>query len=166
MKSINKRLVLCKVLKKVIHSSTRFGMILTIMLNWFFEPFWSRFYFKWQSAATSFVQSTFCEVKSSEIFLQLFPSAMSQFDLSAYDLVLIFLVSAKGVRTKPNSAYCYCHSPMRCTQGLQLLARCGPEQSLRKICTYVLRKMKRMGFKKQPSGFAFYYEFKICCPTH
>jgi hypothetical protein len=50
---------------------------------------------------------------------------MSQFDLSAYDLVLIFLVNAKEVRTKPNSAYCYCHSPMRCTPGLSYLQDAG-----------------------------------------
>jgi len=48
-------------------------------------------------------------------FLPLYPIALEQFDLSAYDLVISSESGpAKGVITSPQTCHiCYCHSPMR-----------------------------------------------------
>lgn len=54
-------------------------------------------------------------------FLPLMPSAIEQFDLSAYDLILSSSYAvAKGVLTGPDQLHiCYCHSPMRYAWDLQ-----------------------------------------------
>ena len=48
-------------------------------------------------------------------YLPLFPTAIEQFDLSEYDLVISSDASvAKGVLTRPETCHiCYCHSPLR-----------------------------------------------------
>lgn len=48
-------------------------------------------------------------------YLPLFPTAIEQFNLSAYDLVLSSDASVtKGVLTRPETCHiCYCHSPLR-----------------------------------------------------
>jgi glycosyltransferase involved in cell wall biosynthesis len=48
-------------------------------------------------------------------YLPLFPLAIEQFDLSAYDLVVSSdAVVSKGVITRPETCHvCYCHTPMR-----------------------------------------------------
>ncbi|WP_299393635.1 glycosyltransferase family 4 protein [uncultured Gelidibacter sp.] len=64
---------------------------------------------------TSFIQKLPTAKSNHRKFLQLFPYAIEQFDLRAYDLVLSSSASvAKGVLTHPNQLHiCYCHSPMR-----------------------------------------------------
>lgn len=64
---------------------------------------------------TSFIQKLPTARSNHRKFLQLFPHAIEQFDLSAYDIVLSSSASiAKGVLTHQNQLHiCYCHSPMR-----------------------------------------------------
>lgn len=64
---------------------------------------------------TSFIQKLPTAKSNHRKFLQLFPYAIEQFDLRAYDLVLSSSASiAKGVLTNQNQLHiCYCHSPMR-----------------------------------------------------
>lgn len=68
-----------------------------------------------KKAKTSFIQNLPSAKFNHRKFLQLFPCAIEQFDLSGYDLVFSSSSSiAKGVRTKKNQLHiCYCHSPMR-----------------------------------------------------
>lgn len=68
-----------------------------------------------KSVNTSFVQNLPTAKSNHRKFLQLFPYAIEQFDLSEYDLVLSSSASiAKGVLTNQNQLHiCYCHSPMR-----------------------------------------------------
>lgn len=64
---------------------------------------------------TSFIQKLPTAKSNHRKFLQFFPLAVEQFDLSPYDLVLSSSASvAKGVLTNQNQLHiCYCHSPMR-----------------------------------------------------
>ncbi|MBO3115218.1 glycosyltransferase [Winogradskyella sp. DF17] len=70
---------------------------------------------KGESVNTSFIQSLPTAKSNHRKFLQLFPYAIEQFDLSSYDLVLSSSASiSKGVLTNQNQLHiCYCHSPMR-----------------------------------------------------
>ncbi len=71
--------------------------------------------FKEKRIYTSFLQKLPYSHSNHRIFPALMPSAIEQFDLSKYDLVLSDSSSyAKGVITPPKTIHiCYCHTPMR-----------------------------------------------------
>ncbi|GAB4153935.1 MAG: glycosyltransferase family 4 protein [Winogradskyella sp.] len=73
------------------------------------------FILKGKKANTSFIQNLPTSKSNHRKFLQLFPYAIEQFELSEYDLILSSSASvAKGVITHQNQLHiCYCHSPMR-----------------------------------------------------
>ncbi len=64
---------------------------------------------------TSFIQKLPFANKHHQWYLPLFPSAIEQFDLREYDLVLSTShCVAKGIITAPRTIHiCYCHTPMR-----------------------------------------------------
>ena len=64
---------------------------------------------------TSWIQKFPGAVRHYRHYLPLFPLAIEQFDLSAYDLVISSDASVcKGVLTQPETCHiCYCHSPIR-----------------------------------------------------
>lgn len=68
-----------------------------------------------KKATTSFIQNLPTAKSNHRKFLQLFPKAIEQFDLSDYDLIVSSSgFVAKGVITHQNQTHiCYCHSPMR-----------------------------------------------------
>jgi glycosyltransferase involved in cell wall biosynthesis len=74
-----------------------------------------------KKATTSFIQNLPTVKSNHRKFLQLFPLAIEQFNLSEYDIILSSSSSiAKGVRTTNNQLHiCYCHSPMRYVWDLQ-----------------------------------------------
>lgn len=69
---------------------------------------------------TSFLQSIPLATRYYRHFLPLFPTAIQQFDLKGYDLVVSsHHCVAKSVRTSPETLHiCYCHTPMRYIWGL------------------------------------------------
>jgi glycosyltransferase involved in cell wall biosynthesis len=64
---------------------------------------------------TSWIQKFPGAVRHYRHYLPLFPLAIEQFDLSAYDLVISSDASVcKGVLTQPETCHiCYCHTPVR-----------------------------------------------------
>lgn len=68
-----------------------------------------------KKATTSFIQNLPTARSNHRKFLQLFPYAIEQFDLSDYDLIISSSgFVSKGVLTHANQVHiCYCHSPMR-----------------------------------------------------
>ncbi len=64
---------------------------------------------------TSFVQSLPLAVDHYRKYLPLFPTAIEQFDLTGFDLVVSSShCVAKGAITSPETCHiCYCHTPMR-----------------------------------------------------
>lgn len=64
---------------------------------------------------TSFIQKLPDVEKNYRYYLPLMPAAISQFDLSGYDLVISSShCVAKGVKVGNNTLHvCYCHTPMR-----------------------------------------------------
>jgi glycosyltransferase involved in cell wall biosynthesis len=64
---------------------------------------------------TSFVQKLPMALNHYQKYLPLFPTAIEQFDLSGYDLVISSShCVAKGVITRPETCHiCYCYTPMR-----------------------------------------------------
>lgn len=64
---------------------------------------------------TSFIQKLPDVEKNYRYYLPLMPAAISQFDLSSYDLVISSShCVAKGVKVGKNTLHiCYCHTPMR-----------------------------------------------------
>ncbi len=64
---------------------------------------------------TSFIQKLPFAQKHFRKYISLMPTAIEQFDLSEYDLVISSSHAvAKGVLTKPSTKHlCYCHTPMR-----------------------------------------------------
>ncbi len=64
---------------------------------------------------TSFLQRMPFGIKHYQWYLPLMPSAVEQYDLSAYDVVISSTSSfAKGVITRPDTVhFCYCHTPTR-----------------------------------------------------
>jgi len=64
---------------------------------------------------TSFVQRLPRVEKAYQIYLPLYPLAVEQFDLSAFDIIISSSHTvAKGVLTNPDQLHiCYCHTPMR-----------------------------------------------------
>ncbi|WPR72270.1 glycosyltransferase [Flavobacterium sp. NG2] len=100
-----------------------------------------------KKVTTSFIQKLPTANKNHRKFLQLFPLAIEQFDLTAYDLVLSSSSSiAKGVMTNSDQLHiCYCHSPMRYAWDLQnqYLQDSGFNKGLKgKYAKYVLKKMR------------------------
>lgn len=101
-----------------------------------------------KKAKTSFIQNLPTAKSNHRKFLQLFPYAIEQFDLSEYDLILSSSSSiAKGVRTRKNQLHiCYCHSPMRYAWDLQeqYLKDSGLDKGLKGIyAKFVLNKIKK-----------------------
>jgi glycosyltransferase involved in cell wall biosynthesis len=101
-----------------------------------------------EKAKTSFIQNLPTAKFNHRKFLQLFPYAIEQFDLSEYDLVLSSSSSiAKGVVTRKNQLHiCYCHSPMRYAWDLQeqYLKDLGLNKGLKGIyAKYVLSKIRK-----------------------
>ncbi len=64
---------------------------------------------------TSFIQNFPFALNHYQKYLPLFPTAIEQFDLTQYDLVISSShCVAKGVITSPHTCHiCYCHTPMR-----------------------------------------------------
>jgi glycosyltransferase involved in cell wall biosynthesis len=101
-----------------------------------------------KKAKTTFIQNLPTAKTNHRKFLQLFPCAIEQFDVSGYDLVLSSSSSiAKGVRTKKNQLHiCYCHSPMRYVWDLQeqYLKDSGLNKGLKGVyAKYVLNNIRK-----------------------
>jgi len=101
-----------------------------------------------KNAKTSFIQNLPTAKQNHRKFLQLFPLAIEQFDLSEYDLVLSSSSAvAKGVHTQKKQLHiCYCHSPMRYVWDLQdqYLQDAGLNKGIKGLYTkYVLNKIKK-----------------------
>ncbi|PNW26687.1 glycosyltransferase [Formosa algae] len=99
------------------------------------------------SVNTSFIQKLPTASKNHRKFLQLFPYAIEQFNLSNYDLILSSSAAvAKGVLTNQNQLHiCYCHSPMRYAWDLyhQYLEEANLTSGLKSIyAKYVLHKLR------------------------
>ena len=96
---------------------------------------------------TSFIQKLPTAKSNHRKFLQLFPYAIEQFNLSEYDLILSSSASiAKGVLTHQDQLHiCYCHSPMRYAWDLyhQYLKEAGLNKGVKGMyAKYVLHKMR------------------------
>ncbi|KAF2335917.1 glycosyltransferase [Flavobacterium ginsenosidimutans] len=74
-----------------------------------------KFILNGKKAKTSFIQKLPTVKKNHRKFLQLFPIAIEQFDLSDYDLIISSSSAvAKGIKVEKKQLHiCYCHSPMR-----------------------------------------------------
>jgi glycosyltransferase involved in cell wall biosynthesis len=101
-----------------------------------------------KKAKTSFIQKLPTAKSNHRKFLQLFPCAIEQFDLSEYELIISSSSSiAKGVRTQKNQLHiCYCHSPMRYAWDLQeqYLKDSGLNKGLKgTYAKYVLNNIKK-----------------------
>ncbi|MGO4905341.1 glycosyltransferase [Flavobacterium sp. W20_MBD1_R3] len=101
-----------------------------------------------KGTTTSFIQNLPTAKNNHRKFLQLFPAAIEQFDLSKYELIFSSSSSiAKGVRTHKNQLHiCYCHSPMRYAWDLkeQYLKDSGLDSGLRGMyAKYVLNKIRK-----------------------
>lgn len=70
---------------------------------------------KGKNSTNSFIQKLPFAKKHFRNYLPLFPIAIEQLDLSAYDLVISSSYAvAKGIMTNPHQTHiCYCHSPIR-----------------------------------------------------
>jgi len=99
-----------------------------------------------KKAKTSFIQNLFTAKSNHRKFLQFFPYAIEQFNLSEYDLVLSSSASvAKGALTNQNQLHiCYCHSPMRYAWDLyhEYLNESGFKGLKAIYAKYVLHKMR------------------------
>jgi glycosyltransferase involved in cell wall biosynthesis len=96
---------------------------------------------------TSFIQKLPFAKTKWRVYLSLFPFAIEQFDLSAYDLIISSSHSvAKGVLTNSNQLHiCYCHSPMRYIWDLhhQYLKESGLDSGIKGfIAKYLLHRMR------------------------
>ncbi len=84
---------------------------------------------------TSFIQRLPFARTAFRRYLPLFPRAIEQFDLSAYDLVISSSHAvAKGARTTPAQLHiCYCYTPMRYAWDLhdQYLSQVGLDKGVR-----------------------------------
>ena len=95
----------------------------------------------------SFIQDLPTAKSNHRKFLQLFPLAIEQFDLSEYDIVISSSSSiAKGVLTNHKQLhFCYCHSPMRYAWDLyfQYLKESKVTSGIKSAYVrYVLHKMR------------------------
>lgn len=105
------------------------------------------FILKGKKATTSFIQKLPTAKSNHRKFLQLFPIAIEQFDLTEFDLVLSSSSSvAKGILTNQNQLHiCYCHSPVRYAWDLyhQYLKDAGLTSGLKGMyARYVLHKLR------------------------
>lgn len=105
------------------------------------------FILKGKSVTTSFIQKLPTAKSNHRKFLQLYPYAIEQFNLTEYDIVLSSSASvAKGVLTHQNQLHiCYCHSPLRYAWDLyhQYLNDMGLKSGLKSIyAKYVLHKIR------------------------
>ena len=105
------------------------------------------FILKGKKAKTSFIQKLFGAKTNHRKYLQLFPYAIEQFDLSEYDLVISSSASvAKGVLTSHDQLHiCYCHSPVRYAWDLyhKYLRDSGLTSGLKATyAKYVLHKLR------------------------
>lgn len=79
-------------------------------------------------------------------YLLLYPTAIEQFDLSSYELVISSSSAfAKGVITKPGTAHiCYCHTPMRYSWDLyhSYLREDGPSGIYKKILPFAMNYIR------------------------
>ncbi|MFQ6600478.1 glycosyltransferase [Flavobacterium sp. C3NV] len=103
---------------------------------------------KGKKANTSFIQKLPTARKNHRKFLQLFPIAIEQFDLSNYELIISSSSAvAKGVKTRKDQLHiCYCHSPMRYAWDLQdqYLKDSGLDKGLKGFyAKYVLNKIRK-----------------------
>ncbi len=71
--------------------------------------------FRGKDIRTSFIQKLPLGVRHYQMYLPLMPTAIEQFNLNDYDLVLSSSSAlSKGVLTRPETLHiCYCHSPTR-----------------------------------------------------
>jgi glycosyltransferase involved in cell wall biosynthesis len=105
-----------------------------------------------QKAKTSFIQRLPTVKQNHRKFLQLFPIAIEQFNLSDYELIISSSSAvAKGVKTHKNQLHiCYCHSPMRYAWDLQdqYLKDSGLDSGLKGFyAKYVLNKIRKWDLK-------------------
>lgn len=105
------------------------------------------FILKGKQAKTSFIQKLPTAKSNHRKFLQLFPYAIEQFDLSEYDLIVSSSgFVSKGVLTHQNQTHiCYCHSPMRYAWDLyhSYLKDVGLNKGLKGMYVkYVLHKLR------------------------
>lgn len=96
---------------------------------------------------TSLIQNLPTASKNHRKFLQLFPYAIEQFNLTNYDLVISSSSSiAKGVLTHQGQLHiCYCHSPMRYAWDLfyEYLESANLNKGFRGIyAKYILNKIR------------------------
>ncbi|PSG90258.1 glycosyltransferase [Aurantibacter aestuarii] len=106
-----------------------------------------KFILNGKKATTSFIQNLPTAKSNHRKFLQLFPYAIEQFDLSEYDLIVSSSgFVAKGVLTHQNQTHiCYCHSPMRYAWDLyhSYLRDVGLDRGLKSMyAKYVLHKLR------------------------
>ena len=97
---------------------------------------------------TSFIQKLPTAKQNHRKFLQFFPVAIEQFDLSDYELIISSSSAvSKGIKTKKNQLHiCYCHSPMRYAWDLQeqYLKDAGLSKGLKGFyAKYVLNKIRK-----------------------
>lgn len=97
---------------------------------------------------TSFIQNLPFSKTKYRSYLPLFPLAVEQFDLSAYDLVISSSHAvAKGALTSSNQIHiCYCHSPVRYAWDLhhQYLKETGLNKGLKGlIAKYLLHRIRQ-----------------------
>lgn len=121
----------------------------------FFNDKDREFVLKGKHAKTSFIQKLPTAKSNHRKFLQFFPYAIEQFDLSDYELVLSSSASvAKGVLTSQEQLHiCYCHSPMRYAWDLyhEYLRDTGLTKGLKGMyAKYVLHKMRTWDFISAP----------------
>ena len=104
-----------------------------------------------KKAGTTFIQKLPKARTSHRHYLPLYPMAIEQLDLSAYDLVVSSSHSvAKGALTNSNQLHiCYCHTPMRYAWDLyhQYIRESGLKTGLKgAIAKYILHKMRTWDF--------------------
>lgn len=100
-------------------------------------------YFEGKEILSSFIQKLpFCE-KGYRSYLPLFPLAIEQIDLSAYDLILSSShCAAKGALVHSEQLHiCYCHTPMRYAWDLTelYLKRGGVKNAMARFFLHYLR---------------------------
>lgn len=104
------------------------------------------FILKGKKTTTSFLQSFPFTKKNHRVYLQLFPLAIEQLNVSNYNLVISSSSSvAKGVLTHSNQLHiCYCHSPARYAWDLyhSSLADFGNNILKQIYARYVLHKFR------------------------
>jgi glycosyltransferase involved in cell wall biosynthesis len=107
-----------------------------------------RFAFAKEVIHSSFIQKLPFSRRLYRSYLPLFPLAVEQLDLSAYDLILSCSHSvAKGVLTRADQLHlCYCYTPMRYAWDLyhQYMGGSGPEQKRRGVLARLFLHYLRM----------------------